>query len=330
VIEAFQIGISLALQDGVEEGIAKAQRDVAAVTRAVGVGATSVQRLQEAGVAALTVAQSAGAQVRSRIGGEAASTQARAPATLEPRVQTAADLPVSPVELPEAPSRAPSIAPAVTVPSSVLGSIVVLGPEGVTEARKPAASGQLTPSAIAPSGHLSAFAQLPERSVAAPSANVQAMAQAAPGQIAPPVEGRQPQVRLDVFGATGSGVHPDGDPAFAFAGAERFAGNAQKSATPHDTGAGPRAPAFEPEPLRETSRQDQAAAAADDPGGPGPGRGSAETAHGPTHGDVFLDGALVGRWMSRLLSREASRATGGPTGFDPRRNALLPGATVGG
>jgi hypothetical protein len=57
---------------------------------------------------------------------------------------------------------------------------------------------------------------------------------------------------------------------------------------------------------------------------------AASGAAGPVQGDVFLDGALVGRWMSRHLSREAGRASAGPTGFDSRRNALLPGATVGG
>jgi len=47
-------------------------------------------------------------------------------------------------------------------------------------------------------------------------------------------------------------------------------------------------------------------------------------------GDVFLDGVLVGKWMSRFLGREAMRAPAGPTGFDPRRGRLMPGATVGG
>ena len=46
-------------------------------------------------------------------------------------------------------------------------------------------------------------------------------------------------------------------------------------------------------------------------------------------GDVFFDGVQVGRWISRFLSKEAGRASSGPTGFDSRRNALLPGATVG-
>ncbi len=50
----------------------------------------------------------------------------------------------------------------------------------------------------------------------------------------------------------------------------------------------------------------------------------------PTEGDVFLDGLLVGRWMSKFLQRGAERASSGPTGFDGRRNRLLPGATVGG
>jgi hypothetical protein len=50
---------------------------------------------------------------------------------------------------------------------------------------------------------------------------------------------------------------------------------------------------------------------------------------GPVEGDVYLDGMLVGRWMSRFLAREAGRASAGPTGFDGRRGQLLPGATVG-
>ena len=54
-----------------------------------------------------------------------------------------------------------------------------------------------------------------------------------------------------------------------------------------------------------------------------------QTYHDQAHGDIFLDGALVGRWISRLLSREAERASVGPTGFDMRRGSLMPGATVG-
>jgi hypothetical protein len=57
---------------------------------------------------------------------------------------------------------------------------------------------------------------------------------------------------------------------------------------------------------------------------------AAQAQHGPNEGDVFLDGMLVGRWMSRFLDQEAGRAATGPTGFDPRRGRLLPGATVGG
>ena len=50
---------------------------------------------------------------------------------------------------------------------------------------------------------------------------------------------------------------------------------------------------------------------------------------GPMEGDVFLDGALLGRWMSKHLTQQAGRASTGPTGFDPRRGRLLPGAAVG-
>ena len=63
---------------------------------------------------------------------------------------------------------------------------------------------------------------------------------------------------------------------------------------------------------------------------PGPtGAGTAQGAPGPVEGDVYLDGMLVGRWMSRFLAQEAGRASVGPTGFDGRRGWLLPGATVG-
>ena len=68
------------------------------------------------------------------------------------------------------------------------------------------------------------------------------------------------------------------------------------------------------------------AASARAPAAPPP----AATSAGPTEGDVYLDGALVGRWISRFLTQAAGRASAGPTGFDPRRGRLLPGATVGG
>jgi hypothetical protein len=61
-----------------------------------------------------------------------------------------------------------------------------------------------------------------------------------------------------------------------------------------------------------------------------PPPGMAQGGSGPHEGDVFLDGMMLGRWMSRFLSQQAGRAHSGPTGFDPRRGRVLPGATVGG
>jgi hypothetical protein len=338
MIEAFEVGIALALQDGVEEGIAKAQRDIAAVTRAVGVGATSVQRLQEAGVAALTVAHSAGAQVGSAPGGTSARQAAATAADREEKLPPADASAVPPILFQETQAGA-SVAAAVTLPSSVLGSIVVAGPGGASrgsgfgaaEAAKPQALTSTPATArIAPSFGVSGFESQPEPKVAAPGANWQRMAQAAPAQSAERFEKSQPGVRLDFFAATGSGSHPAGDPPFAVANGDRFAGSLQKTPTMFEDVARPRAPNFERGPSRQPLRDDQSATAADDPAEAGPSRGSAETPQGPTQGDVFLDGALVGRWMSRLLSKAASRATSGPTGFDARRSALLPGPTVGG
>lgn len=50
MIEAFEIGVSLALQDGVSDAIGKARRDVAALEHAVRESGVSVQSLRDAGV----------------------------------------------------------------------------------------------------------------------------------------------------------------------------------------------------------------------------------------------------------------------------------------
>ena len=55
MIETFEIGVSLALQDGVSDAIGKAQRDVAALEHAVRASGVSVQSLRDAGVKASSV-----------------------------------------------------------------------------------------------------------------------------------------------------------------------------------------------------------------------------------------------------------------------------------
>lgn len=62
------------------------------------------------------------------------------------------------------------------------------------------------------------------------------------------------------------------------------------------------------------------------PAGPVAVAGAA--ASGAICGDVFLDGERVGQWLGELLAREASRPLSGATGFDPRLSPSWPGAPV--
>ncbi len=60
MIEAFEIGVSLALQDGVSDSILRAQRDVAALQAAVRSSDVSIQALRAAGIKAASVGGGAG------------------------------------------------------------------------------------------------------------------------------------------------------------------------------------------------------------------------------------------------------------------------------
>lgn len=46
-------------------------------------------------------------------------------------------------------------------------------------------------------------------------------------------------------------------------------------------------------------------------------------------GDVYLDGTRLGRWVADYLSKAVDRPRSGTTGFDPRMTATWPGAPVG-
>jgi hypothetical protein len=362
--EAFEIGISLALADGVSEGIAKAERDAAAAGRAAGVGALAVQRLQEAGVAALTVMGSMTRMSKSGTpaevtrgapaevapagaagGGAAAPTPARAP-TAEDRFDP---LSAAPVVAPPMPPLAPISAP-VRVPESVAptGSVsrdareAVAAPVGrvdVThEVRLDRGTAEAAPQGIVARPILGERqAAVSPGEAARPPSRVAPSGVVSGGGRAAPVSAGAPSpvgatLRLDHYASQGA-------EGFAPARPETFNpddGNTQRPAAQ----AGPPPAAVRAHPLAPVFVD------AAQPGGvaqPGPALGSAvaptgaeassagsSATAGPMQGDVFLDGALVGRWMSRHLSREAGRASAGPTGFDSRRNALLPGATVGG
>jgi hypothetical protein len=51
--------------------------------------------------------------------------------------------------------------------------------------------------------------------------------------------------------------------------------------------------------------------------------------NGPMQGDVYLDGTRLGRWISERLTRAAEQPRSGITGFDPRLSITWPGAPIG-
>jgi len=362
--EAFEIGISLALADGVSEGIAKAQRDADAVARSVAAGALSVQRLQAAGVAALTVMRSAreaanhatpaapgraeagATRAATEVGGDAGAVAAAAPV-----------MNLTPGAAAPARSVAPAASPLVWEQASDAqgasgrgGDEIARAPDRIDLVQSVRLDAQAAPvreQSVAPTlerseqvgsdhgrdEHAGAERGVPAAvSVAAPAVVARA------GPVAPrAVAGRESVrsapagLRLDWFG----GRQPEPG-----AVAPREAGAADGGAAPVAVPAAPGLAPVSAAPVAPVAADvPQARVAAPDRSAPG-GVAAPEGAEaaggqgggpaGPMQGDVFLDGALVGRWMSRQLSREAGRASAGPTGFDSRRNALLPGPTVGG
>jgi len=361
--EAFEIGISLALADGVSEGIAKAQRDADAVARSVAAGALSVQRLQAAGVAALTVMRSAREAANRATPAapgraEAGATRAAAEAGGDAGAVAAAAPPVmnlTPVVAAPARSVAPAASPLVWEQASDAqgasergGDEIAPAPDRIELVQSVRLDAQATPvreQSVAPK--LERSEQVGEDRVGArqvgEAPGVSLLAQfAAPavpawaGAVAPrAVAGRSlarpAGLRLDWYGGRG----PDAGSAVSreVASSDGGGGPVAVPSAPvlATVPAAPVAPvaADVPQP-RLAAQNTPAPGGAVAPEGAEPAESQGSGPAGPAQGDVFLDGMLVGRWMSRHLSREAGRASAGPTGFDSRRNALLPGPTVGG
>jgi hypothetical protein len=372
--EAFEIGISLALADGVSEGIAKAQRDADAVTRTVGAGALSVQRLQKAGVAALTIMHSVRGLAGSVNPAELAQGKA-APAPVTGSAVQGEDG-TAPLERAPLPAAAPLVQRSALVIVPQAGGLVSAGassadgtlhaPEERMEVihafrldgapvpvrQQPAVPAMDQPGQARAEPETSSAAPLREQAIVGSTGQAEQAGAAPPGPVAAPMAraiggatdggcsgtsaiSRRPGVRrlglrLDLHG----GQRPD---ASSVAAVEAAGGGSPPPAADVPSASAmmqsaPVATGMIDVPQPRSAAQDSPArgSAAVPEAAEGSGSGSAGGPGGPTEGDVFLDGTLVGRWMSRHLSREAGRASVGPTGFDQRRNALLPGATVGG
>ena len=357
--EAFEIGVTLALSDGVSDGIARARQEMAALQHVLAMGGVSVAQLRKTAMEAHPVPQ-----LRSN----ARDLGATSGATPTPT------LPQSQIVLEEASLAPVPQAVTLTETGAYQAALVeedIRGPRVGDPVQPPSAAAQ-APSRVA---------AMPAEVETLPTPVVHAAIHA------PSPRALRDSVVLDVSGKQSAEVRPTLPdllpqtvaplpqpdrallpPANAWAsyrvGADQAARSNLESTdssnvdwVSHLSGQ-PNSPAPN---TADNGRQNNAPAAPRAAEGPGRGgwRDSAVPLSGvvrsasdvlrtgttgpsasvstapsngtqaPMEGDVYLDGLLVGRWMSRFLAKEAGRASAGPTGFDGRRGRLLPSPTVG-
>ncbi len=360
MIEAFEIGIKLALQDGVSSGVLAVRRDLDALDRAIASTTVGLARLQRLGIDALGFMDK-GAQpaTSSAISSRAAPVQPpdKTPSegvadSISAAVGTGGDTPRTPIGSSAAPVIIPSLTGSDAGAAASSMAQVIVPVRAPTALEKPPvlerpavtvpAPLPLTAAAPSPAGAVAA-----QRPVAVP-VQIQTVL-AAPPSAAPQVTSASPS---RVY--TNQTVLPS-------AGAAVATGDRVVRAVP------PRPVArvvVQPQPdasvaslapqrtVHHRSGATQnggvhvvaAAAAMNSPvaGKPDPASDArnvsppsyAPAAQGTRNqgeaiiGDVFLDGARMGRWMSDRMTQEAGRPSAGPTGFDSRRSATWPGAAV--
>ncbi len=351
MIDAYEVGISLALQDGVSAGLEVIMRELQALDAAVAASAAGLRGLMAQAQQAAAVTARAGRPLPMTVaapGGEAAAVSAAVPAAAA-RQATRAEVAASPAAEMRAASVAPTSRPVAT--EEVRGAVQA-APRIVTAAATAPGSAAVPGGPVAPPPVAVAPAVLgtiPAVPRPVPAMVAQALGPglgAAPGRgsgmaqpprtlpatplAALPASGPRFEMSVLAFAAA-----PDAVPRPAAAPAIRML------APPGAAGAAalPRMPALVSGPLapqapRLPPAAPSAAMPAPVPGAPvfagrpaAPPPPAAEGGRGG--GDVVLDGRLVGHWLADRMGREAARPGAGTTGFDPRQSpAWTPAGTL--
>ncbi len=357
MIEAYEIGIRLALQDGVSEGIAAIRRDLGSLDQAIAQTTLRLGQLQRIGAQALAASQELPERTASGL-------PARRPAPMtmptplleaEPLASPVDAQTVTPMPLPSPrpPAGPPSVLTAIRTPAKepdpVSPTVVIRPAAAVVETTT-------RPAAVAVEGVRAAISpRPPEQPAAAPSSGAVPPVPAPVAAVAARLAG--PKLQVSNLMA-------------------REGGRAQETASPSPARRAPPAPdraAVAPQqvpaepgrreevrPLvqrRDEAREVHARHSAAASGPPvarvmpalaapagvlsptssvapaasssyAPPPTSSRARETSVRGDVFFDGARVGRWMSEQMARDAGRPNTGPTGFDPRRSPAWPGAAV--
>lgn len=295
MIDAATIGITLALQDGVSDGIAAIRRDLSALDRATDGTAINLGRLS-----ALAATLQNGPLSRLT------ETLSRAANSALPRAETPSRAPPDTNEtaMPAAPFTAPAehTAPANT-PAGIRPA--PLPPSTLQEQRR-------RDDAAAPPAIASFAPQTPVPILAGPS---------------PPVLPTTAPSPLVVPTSTAAATAP---PAAARAATNlTFGAPPSAPSLAPSQGVGPRAAHAPSRPNGDFYRQAAPIAAADTAHASAPATNRDSQTDDAKTGRIIMEGYELGRWMTDRLTREASRPPAGATGFDPRLSPAWPGAASG-
>ena len=338
MIDAYEIGIELALQDGVSAGLDAVSKEMAALDAALAASS--------AGLAALTrTAHTAAAAATAAVGGaQAKAVEPRAADVMQNVEQgqggqgQRAAPGVAVVEIAAAPAAAggdwvQEAVKEMQPASSIAGeparesvrlvdapSAAPVPEQNPEQARRGPEGGQAgtRPVIVSPQVALPGAAPI-ERAVAASAPRAAVIAEAAPQEIVADLTGtgrdldtparvtapaRPGEVRADVASATPFGATaPDVPPrAGQNAAAVQVVPSRLVAGVPVERERVPSAP-------MAGLFAENAAAPQTESDGRGDGGG----------GTVVLDGRLVGHWLSERMARDAARPAAGPTFFDPRQ-----------
>lgn len=353
--EAYEIGITLALQDGVSDGIAIIRRDLAALDRAIAATSANLAHLHQAEAtpprapalvlkpllslpsqASEPPVASTPAKPQATTGQPATQPAKAPPLAAAPTVTfdlASPSPPSSPVSLPRAlPVSTPQTQPLAPPPLDRAPTPVSLPP--ILPA--PAARWTIPAPPVSPPAVFSPLQATATSPVSplTPTPGNRPQASASPATLAhqpnPPILPHTPTPTSPLLTPP---THPrefpqtqpiaPSPPLFlpVAAPSAPVAPTQQSASTGRP--AFPAAPPFQPAPSsNNTPRPDPPASLSYAPPTQAPPPITLQ-------GDITLDGARVGRWMASTLARQAARPAAGPTGPDPRQTPLWSGQAQG-
>ena len=343
MIDAYEIGITLALDNGAEVGIAAIRRDLAALDRAVAVSSSGLLTLRN-------LAENLTVSAPNHMPGPP-TTPASLPA---PPSEAVPEAPATSSQFPTAATVVPSPPRLTTTPATSAAGSSSLPPQAQvstppdqhvsppTQVVAASIRQPLPPPRIASASPNAAFLPAPVQAAASPRlANIPGEATASHLAASPIRFSVPPKVHSEPK----SVPEPIQIPAVSTTAP-------QPSHTPvQQTAHAPFSPPFPPSPVQPTSeryfspvalrptapissippviRLDGAETAFKRTAPVAPSETKSVHNPGVSHGEIILDSARLGRWISDHLARAANRPPSGATGFDSRISPNYAGAPNG-